>query len=236
MRKLIGLLMVFMCVTTLTVTLACSSSGKSNQGVASIEKAAPREEPSYIAPTSTPAETETNTQDADSLPDSADPARDQNPTPTVQSTNKGQDSTNKPQTDEEIATAFAQCIRAQGFSISDPEVNADGTVDLSKLRASFIENNATLDALEACVSLLEQATFAQPPSEEDSIEVQDNLLKLTQCLRDKGLDVPDPEFSGGDPRMALRSIAIKVQQIEGSIDSVRSCGEEIFGGSLRRSR
>ena len=78
--------------------------------------------------------------------------------------------------------------------------------------------------------------IAQPPSEEDSIEVQDNLLKLTQCLRDKGLDVPDPEFSGGDPRMALRSIAIKVQQIEGSIDSVRSCGEEIFGGSLRRSR
>ena len=145
-------------------------------------------------------------------------------------------------TDEEIATIFAQCMRDFGFSSSDPELNADATVNLPKLRSSITEDSKfdlgspeTRGALQTCVPLLQNATFAQQPSPEDQLELQDNILALAQCLRDAGLDIPDPDFSG-NIRASMRSIAINVQQTEGSLDALQSCAEPIFGGSPRRAR
>ena len=34
-------------------------------------------------------------------------------------------------TDEEITTEFTSCMRDQGFSVADPELNADGTINIA---------------------------------------------------------------------------------------------------------
>ena len=111
-------------------------------------------------------------------------------------------------TDEEITTEFTSCMRDQGFSVADPELNADGTINIEKIRteirsnvvASVGNNNNTeriQGAFRDCLPILQNATFAQPREEEDIIVLQDRLLEMAQCLRDDGLDVPDPDFSGG---------------------------------------
>lgn len=111
-------------------------------------------------------------------------------------------------TDEEITTEFTSCMRDQGFSVADPELNADGTINIEKIRteirsnvvASVGNNNNTeriQGAFRDCLPILQNATFAQPREEEDIIVLQDRLLEMAQCLRDDGIDVPDPDFSGG---------------------------------------
>lgn len=116
-------------------------------------------------------------------------------------------------TDEQITTEFTSCLRDNGFSIADPQVLADGTVDLPALRTSIMNDpkfdltrQASRQVLQSCLPMLEGATFAQPPSEEDQIELQDTLIEFAQCLRDDGLEVPDPDFSSGGRGMQMRSM------------------------------
>ena len=105
------------------------------------------------------------------------------------------------QSDEDAAFAFTACLRDQGLDVDDPTTNADGSIDLASIfgpgGAGGINPNdgATQDAFEACGELLEGASFL--PDDDDLTELEDNFLEFTQCLRDQGLDVADPDFSQG---------------------------------------
>lgn len=143
-------------------------------------------------------------------------------------------------TDEEITTLFTDCMRDNGYDVSDPKLNPDGTIDFQALRANFMqvvgdaENPRRARAgVEACRPVLAGATFAQPPSDEDQIELQDRLLRLAQCLRDKGIDVPDPDFSAG-PRASIQRM---FQQANVNIireqETIQSCTQAAFSGFSR---
>jgi hypothetical protein len=41
------------------------------------------------------------------------------------------------------------------------------------------------------------------PSEEEQAELEDAFLEYAQCMRDHGIDFPDPEFNG-DGAVAIR--------------------------------
>ena len=148
-------------------------------------------------------------------------------------------------TDEEIATNFTECLRAQGFDVPDPELNADGTVNLRGIRQKLMQDpefdfreEKTRKAMEACVPLLEGATFAQETSPEDQIALQDNLLAFAQCLRDVGIDAKDPQFSGG-PRAIRQGMASMFQGIEFTEkmrESMDQCSQETFGGRIGATR
>ena len=67
-------------------------------------------------------------------------------------------------TDEDITTDFTTCMRKNGFSIPDPELNADGTVDTVALRESVIQDPKfdwqdpkTQEILGECLPLLQGA-------------------------------------------------------------------------------
>ena len=120
---------------------------------------------------------------------------------------------NVKKTDEQITTEFTSCLRNNGFNVADPQIRADGTVDLPALRTSVMNDpkfdptdQASRQVLQTCLPMLEGATFAQPPSEEDQIEFQDTLIEFAQCLRDDGFEVPDPDFSSGGRRAAMMSM------------------------------
>lgn len=105
-------------------------------------------------------------------------------------------------TDEEQALAFAQCMRDEGIDFPDPVVNADGSVDFfggaggRDGGAAGFRDDPNFDvAIDECGALLDGATFFGDQG--DATEREDTFLELAQCLRDEGLDVSDPDFSGG---------------------------------------
>jgi hypothetical protein len=103
-------------------------------------------------------------------------------------------------TDEEKALALAKCMRDEGIDFPDPTVNEDGSIDLfgggngAGARRGG-NNEAFREAAEKCLPLIEGASFL--PTEADQTELQDQLLKAAECLREQGLDVQDPQLGGG---------------------------------------
>ena len=84
------------------------------------------------------------------------------------------------------AVAFAQCMRQHGVQVSDPKqsggVNFTGNVDQGTLNA----------AEQACAKY----DIKRGVSGESAAE-QDRNLKLAKCLRQHGLNVPDPRPGQG---------------------------------------
>lgn len=111
------------------------------------------------------------------------------------------DATDTPpdQTDEELALEFTQCMRGEGVDLADPAVNADGSIQLFQPGAnSNIDQDdpAVTDAVDICGDIIAGASFL-PGAGLDQSEIEDRLLGFAQCLRDLGLDVDDPDISGG---------------------------------------
>lgn len=104
---------------------------------------------------------------------------------------------------EDAQVEFAQCMRENGVEdFQDPTGEGPGAGGgFADVDTDSPEFEA---ASEECGSIIEDAI---PEGEAlDSPETQDQLLELTQCLRDKGFDVPDVQFgspgSGGPPEGA----------------------------------
>ena len=140
------------------------------------------------------------------------------------------------QTDEEIATSFAECLRTEGMNVPDPELNADGTVNMMAFRQSLIndpnfnfQNPSTRQSMQKCVPLLQNASFAGQRSQEDEIELNDNLLEIAQCLRDAGFDAKDPDFSGGRGQVFQSMLGGLSLDRESLQEAMAQCSEAIFG-------
>ncbi|MDJ0925096.1 MAG: hypothetical protein QNJ77_11095 [Acidimicrobiia bacterium] len=100
-------------------------------------------------------------------------------------------------TDEESVLEFAACMRDLGIDFPDPIVDADGNVgfDLDALGELGQVDEAELEnAFEACVALLEGVSFGFERIFE--AEFQDDVVIFAGCMRDNGVDMPDPDFAG----------------------------------------
>lgn len=110
-------------------------------------------------------------------------------------------------TDEELALEFAQCMRDHGLDWADPTVGADGSIDLlggatpPGGAGGGIDEN-TQAAFEECGPIIEGASFLPGGGEGIDAETQDRFLEFTQCLRDNGVDVDDPDFGNFGPGAA----------------------------------
>ena len=148
-------------------------------------------------------------------------------TPSVDESNKS---------DEQIVTDFSACMRENGWDIPDPELNADGTINIRAMLSKvwqtpgFGTNNAeTREELNACLPILRNIGFAGQPSSEDEIELEDNLLEFAQCLRNRGLSVPDPDFSmsgRGAMRPLIQDLDVNDTNVQ---ESLTICREQTFG-------
>lgn len=110
------------------------------------------------------------------------------------------DATEAPSDPEEAILAYTQCMRENGVDLPDP----DFSVEPGEGGGGFFgqggidpEDPDFQEAQEKCGSNLEsiQGTF-NPDNQE---QFQDAALELAQCMRDRGFDVPDPDFSQGGP-------------------------------------
>jgi hypothetical protein len=95
------------------------------------------------------------------------------------------------QNPEDARLEFARCMREHGVNVPDP--GSHGGLGLSvppgTSRAEFDE------AQRACQPILERA--APELSEEQRSVMQDAALEFARCMREHGIDVPDPQTSDG---------------------------------------
>jgi hypothetical protein len=142
-------------------------------------------------------------------------------------------------TDEEAEQAmldFAQCMRDHGIDMPDPDTSGRGggpviigpgggeggdgdQPDMDEFEA----------ADEACRHLIEGVLGSpEDMSPEEQAEMQDQMLAMAQCMRDHGIDMPDPEFDqgggGGIVEQELSDIDPSSDEFQ---DAQEACNEEL---------
>ena len=93
---------------------------------------------------------------------------------------------------EEGVLDFAQCMREEGINFPDPTFDIDGNPQCDNLE---IENEEEFEsAFENCEDILRNALpeqFDLDPEVEAALV--DASLEFSQCMRDQGIDFPDPK-------------------------------------------
>jgi hypothetical protein len=92
---------------------------------------------------------------------------------------------------EEQRRLLAQCLRDHGVDVSDadPEPGGGGGGGL-RIRAS--EGTHMDEAFRACQKYATGGNMASPDP-----QTVEQFRQFTQCMRDHGIDVPDPDPNGG---------------------------------------
>jgi hypothetical protein len=103
---------------------------------------------------------------------------------------------------EEALQAFAECMREHGVEdFPDPQIDENGGIEIgAPVGGEGGTDRKALDAaMEACQDLLPEDLGPSEggPAPEDQAALEDALLAYAQCMRDHGIDFPDPEFSEG---------------------------------------
>jgi hypothetical protein len=96
----------------------------------------------------------------------------------------------------EAALEFAQCMRENGVDMPDPEVGEGGRLTF-RSQAPGMDSGAAFErAQEACQKHLQSIRPEEPSAEEQS-EFRERALNHARCMREHGIDVPDPTFRDG---------------------------------------
>ena len=95
--------------------------------------------------------------------------------------------------------AYARCMREHGVDMPDPERAADGKLLFRGPEpGAGVGPDVLQRAEEACKEKLEAGVQVAP---EDRRDAQERGLKLARCMRERGIDMPDPDAEG---RLQLR--------------------------------
>lgn len=99
----------------------------------------------------------------------------------------------------DAAYEYAGCMRENGLDAwPDPVVDEDGGIDMDPGggEAYDLDDPDVEAANEECQSILDGAEPAGSDpglTPEEQAEMQDQVLAMAQCMRDRGWDFPDPE-------------------------------------------
>ena len=142
---------------------------------------------------------------------------------------------------EDAILEFSQCMRDEGIDgFEDPDIGEDGTIEFKlggRVEDAEVDRDTMRAAFEACQDHLEGLAFG--PGAFDRAEIEDTLLEFAVCMREHGVDMPDPDFSnfgpgsggegGGEGGIFGGAIDLDDPGVE---EALEAC-EEVFGGSLR---
>jgi hypothetical protein len=90
---------------------------------------------------------------------------------------------------QDAQVRYSRCMREHGIDMPDP--GAD-----EQMRIEIDDPDAWQEAEEECRPILEEivGTF-EPPSEEEQARMREQALEFAKCMREHGVDMPDPQFS-----------------------------------------
>jgi hypothetical protein len=100
----------------------------------------------------------------------------------------------------DAARKFAQCMRQHGINLPDPQSSSSGGNGAFVISNGNGDGNLTAGpddpkfqkAQDACKSFMPSGGQLSP---EEQAKMQQNALKFAQCMRQHGINVPDPDFS-----------------------------------------
>jgi hypothetical protein len=100
---------------------------------------------------------------------------------------------------EEAALAWAKCMREHGVDVPDPQVGDNGQLTIrAGSRGRSLDppdSDAFQKAQKACGTPFGRS--GRPPiSPEQREQFQEAMLAFAKCMREHGVDMPDPQFSG----------------------------------------
>ena len=97
---------------------------------------------------------------------------------------------------QDAMVAFAKCMRENGVDFPDPGsggglmIGPDSDIDpeAPEFKAAEAE----------CKPILDEAEDSMPkPSEDELAAMRDQMLAFAECMREEGIDFPDPTFGEG---------------------------------------
>jgi hypothetical protein len=102
---------------------------------------------------------------------------------------------------KEAMLQFAQCMRDHGVDMPDPTEGSGGGV---VMKGPTGDKNAVDEADEACASLRPKAgDGGMKPDPEQEAKMREQALAFSACMREHGIDMPDPQFGDGSMSMSL---------------------------------
>jgi hypothetical protein len=92
---------------------------------------------------------------------------------------------------------FAKCMREHGIDMPDPQFSADGKVEIGMVaQAGELDESKMQAAQEACQEYMDKVRANAPPLDPaKEEEMKQQALAFAQCMRDHGIDMPDPEIN-----------------------------------------
>ena len=101
-------------------------------------------------------------------------------------------------TPQDAALAFARCMRENGIDMPDPKVTTgtDGAVSIDQQGGTPVSKDKMEAATKVCQHFM-AAAGPGGPGGHIAAEDLDKLLQFAKCMREHGIDMPDPNGDGG---------------------------------------
>jgi hypothetical protein len=101
---------------------------------------------------------------------------------------------------EDAMLAFARCMREHGIDMPDPDTSGGGSGVVTFSAGApgdklDPDTNTFTEANDACKHLMADAG-PQNMSPQQAKEMQDQALAFSRCMREHGVNMPDPSFDG----------------------------------------
>jgi hypothetical protein len=104
------------------------------------------------------------------------------------SNGSGTSANGAPTTDQQLK--FAQCMRKNGVNIPDPKPGEDSQ------GIAIGENGASPEKIEKAMKVCRDVAGIPAPKPL-SPEQKDKMIKFAACMREHGINMPDPKFDDG---------------------------------------
>ena len=108
-------------------------------------------------------------------------------------------------TEEDYPVVFTQCLNEEkGYNIATPFDIEDLKMTISQLSNSKEEQLQLREDVDYCLSKYNLWSDSSSLNPEELAKIYDENLELAKCLREKGLNVPDP--SQQEPKVDLSGL------------------------------
>jgi hypothetical protein len=98
---------------------------------------------------------------------------------------------------EEAFLRFADCMREHGVDVGDPQRSEEGG-EVIAVGDESVDQQELQEADAACRHLLPEGTDEPPDlSPRERARIRDQMVRFADCMREQGIDFPDPEPQEG---------------------------------------
>jgi hypothetical protein len=116
---------------------------------------------------------------------------------------------------------FAKCMREHGVEMPDPKTSPDGKGMSIAIQGDGADQSKLEDAQKACKHLMPNGGEMKPPSAEEL----DKMRQQAKCMREHGINMPDPDPSG----QGTRTIGGPGDDPKKFEEAAKACGMGIAG-------